>query len=152
MSKFIINGPAKLSGEIKVKGAKNSALKILPAALLSEEKITIKNLPLIEDIDRSFELLKELGAQVARSGHSGEISIKNFRTNEVSSKIANKLRASIMFVGPLLSRIGEVKFPHPGGCVIGAGLRPIDFFIEGFKGWTLPLKSCAPERMQLLFS
>lgn len=133
MSKFIIEGPAKLSGEITVCGAKNAALKIIPAALLSRGKISIDNLPNIEDVSRSLELIEDLGGQVTRGDHSCEIELANLSKNVLEPKFANKLRASIMFVGPLLARLGEVKFPHPGGCVIGAGTRPIDLFLEGFQ-------------------
>jgi UDP-N-acetylglucosamine 1-carboxyvinyltransferase len=140
MPKFIISGPAKLKGEIEVKGAKNAALKILPAAILSNEKISICNLPKIEDIDRSIELLKEIGAVVEQEGDGVEIQIKKIKKTLINPKIANKLRASIMFVGPVLSRSGEVKFPHPGGCVIGAGLRPIDYFIDGFRAMGADIK------------
>ncbi|PIV52061.1 UDP-N-acetylglucosamine 1-carboxyvinyltransferase [Candidatus Falkowbacteria bacterium CG_4_10_14_0_2_um_filter_36_22] len=133
MSKFIINGPAKLSGAIAVKGAKNSALKIIPAALLSRQKITINNLPNIEDVSRALELLEDLGGVIKRRNGACEIEINNLSKNELAPKFANKFRASIMFVGPLLARFGEVKFPHPGGCVIGAGTRPINLFLEGYK-------------------
>lgn len=132
MAKFIIEGRALLSGEIAVKGAKNSALKILPAALLSDEKITIKNLPQIEDVDLAIKLLEVLGAQTSREGDTLEVQIKEIANAGLNS-LANKLRASIVFTGPLLARTGEVNFPHPGGCVIGAGTRPIDLFLEGFK-------------------
>jgi len=133
MSKFIINGPTKLSGEIEVKGAKNAALKIIPASILSSEKITINNLPNIEDVSRALELLENLGAVVKRDGDSCEIETKEVLKNELDPNFVKKIRASVMFVGPLLARIGEVKFPHPGGCVIGAGSRPIDQFLNGFK-------------------
>ncbi len=133
MPKYIIHGPAKLSGEIKVKGAKNSALKIIPAAILSQEKITIKNLPDIEDIKQSLSLIADLGGKVERLG-DGVVSIdtSSIDKKELSPAFANKFRASIMFAAPLLARFGEVRFPHPGGCVIGAGERPIDLFLEGF--------------------
>ncbi len=133
MSKFIINGPAKLSGQIEVKGAKNAALKIIPASLLTKEKITIANLPNIEDIKLSIDLLKDLGATVNKTREILEIETDNIKKVELNPIFANKFRASVMFVGPLLARLGEVKFPHPGGCVIGAGGRPIDLFLEGFK-------------------
>lgn len=133
MPKFIIKGPNKLSGEIRVKGAKNSALKIIPAALLSDETIRISNLPDIKDIDNALELISLLGAKLKRKGSELEIDCKEVSASALSPKLANKFRASIMFVGPLLAKHGEVSFPHPGGCVIGAGGRPIDFFIEGFK-------------------
>ena len=133
MSKLIIEGQAKISGEITVKGAKNMALKIIPACILSDQSSKITNLPLIEDVDKAFNLISELGAEIKRSGSSAEIKIIDLKTSKLSSQIAKKFRASIMFTGPILARFKEVSFPHPGGCVIGAGGRPIDLFIEGFK-------------------
>ena len=133
MSKLIINGPNKLKGEIEVKGAKNAALKIIPASILSAEKITISNLPNIEDITKSLNLLSDLGGLIVRDKNSIEIETKNINKIELNPEYANKFRASIMFAAPLLTRFGEVKFPHPGGCVIGAGGRPIDLFLDGFK-------------------
>ena len=131
--KFIIQGQNKLSGDIEVKGAKNAALKIIPAALLSNQKIKINNLPDIEDIKQSLKLIKSLGGKVKRNNDKCEIQFNEIKTNELESEISNKFRTSVMFVGPILARLGEVKFPHPGGCVIGAGIRPIDLFLDGFK-------------------
>ncbi|MCX6794526.1 MAG: UDP-N-acetylglucosamine 1-carboxyvinyltransferase [Candidatus Falkowbacteria bacterium] len=133
MPKFIITGGNKLNGEIIVSGAKNAALKIIPAAILSPETITINNIPDIEDIGKSFDLLADLGAEITHNGSQATINTKNISKTELSSKLADKFRTSVMFVGPLLARFGEVKFPHPGGCVIGAGSRPIDLFLEGFR-------------------
>jgi UDP-N-acetylglucosamine 1-carboxyvinyltransferase len=135
MSKFLIKGGAKLSGEIAVKGAKNSALKIIPAAILSKQPITIKNIPEIEDVDRSLELLESLGAIVTRTKQKAIIDTSRVKDTTLEPKLADKFRGSIMFVGPILARFGEVKFPHPGGCVIGAGGRPIDLFLEGYKAY-----------------
>jgi UDP-N-acetylglucosamine 1-carboxyvinyltransferase len=140
MSKFIIEGGAKLSGEIEVRGAKNAALKIIPAALLSDKKMSISNLPRIEDVDRALELLESLGGIIRKDKDRCEIEIKEIASSELRPQFANKFRASIMFVGPLLARTGEVKFPHPGGCVIGAGGRPIDLFLDGFKALGAELK------------
>lgn len=133
MSQFIINGPSELSGEISVKGAKNLALKIIPASIILGEELTLTNLPDIEDIDKALTLLEKLGGEVEKNGSTAKINTRELNKNELPPEIANKFRASIMFVGPLLARFGEVKFPHPGGCVIGAGGRPIDLFVEGFK-------------------
>lgn len=133
MSKFIIQGRNKLSGEIEVMGAKNAALKIIPVSILSKEKITIKNLPNIEDINKSLGLLSDLGANIKRNKTSVEIDTAEVQKSVLNPEFANKFRASIMFVGPILARFGEVKFPHPGGCVIGASGRPIDLFLEGFE-------------------
>jgi UDP-N-acetylglucosamine 1-carboxyvinyltransferase len=133
MSKFIITGPAELKGEIEVKGAKNAALKIIPASILSTEKITITNLPQIEDVKQSLALLEDLGANIEYP-KPGTVIIdpSGINKTELNPIFANKFRASVMFVAPLLARFGEVKFPHPGGCVIGAGKRDIDIFLDGF--------------------
>ncbi|PLX27884.1 UDP-N-acetylglucosamine 1-carboxyvinyltransferase [Candidatus Parcubacteria bacterium] len=135
MSKFLIKGPNKLKGEITVKGAKNSALKIIPASILSSDEIKITNLPKIEDVDKAMELLSDLGANIDKKESQAKISTDTIKKTDINPKLANKFRASIMFVGPLLARFKEVSFPHPGGCVIGAGGRPIDLFIEGFKAF-----------------
>jgi len=132
MSKYVIEGGHELKGEISVKGAKNAALKIIPAALLSAEPLKITNLPQIEDVRQALDLIKDLGAKVDIGDSECTIHIPEVATNELKPQFANKLRASIVFVGPLLARTGEVRFPHPGGCVIGAGKRPIDLFLEGF--------------------
>lgn len=135
MPKFIITGGRKLQGEIAVNGAKNAALKIIPSAILSAETMTVKNLPAIEDISKSFDLLRDLGAEIKLTGSTAKINTKNLNKTELSQKLADKFRTSVMFVGPLLARFGEAKFPHPGGCVIGAGSRPIDLFLDGFKAF-----------------
>ena len=133
MPKFIIQGQKPLQGEIAVKGAKNSALKIIPASILSEESIKIKNLPEIEDIGKSLDLLSALGASIKHTGDEVDVNTKDITTSILEPKLADKFRTSMMFVGPLLARFKKVRFPHPGGCVIGAGGRPIDLFLEGFK-------------------
>lgn len=133
MPKFIITGGQKLSGEINVGGAKNNAQIMIPVSLLSSETITIKNVPLIDGVEKSLELLRDLGAEITEGDHQLEINTGKINKNELDKKIANKFRTSVMFVGPILARLGEVKFPHPGGCVIGAAGRPIDLFLEGFE-------------------
>lgn len=134
MPKLIINGPSKLRGEIRVKGAKNAALKFIPASILSKEKMVISNLPDIEDVGKSLELIASLGGSVKMGENECEINTKNIGTIKLDKNIAQKLRASIMFVGPLLARTGEAVFPMPGGCNLASGAqRPIDLFIEGFQ-------------------
>ncbi len=140
MSKFIINGRQPLGGQIKVGGAKNLALKIIPASLLSDQPITIDNLPDIEDIKRSLEIVESLGGLAGRQADQCQIQTKDLATTIIPAELANKLRASIMFVGPILARAGQVSFPHPGGCVIGAGTRPIDLFLEGFRSFGAQIK------------
>lgn len=135
MSKFKINGKAKLNGSISVNGAKNSALKIIPATILLHGTATISNIPDIEDVNKSLSLLKELGGTIDENKDGITINTEKISTNILASKLAKKFRSSIMFTGPLLVKFGSVKFDHPGGCVIGAGGRPIDIFIEGFKSF-----------------
>lgn len=130
--RFVINGGKKLKGEIEVKGAKNAALKIFAASILTSRTVKIKNVPEVEDIVRISELLKDLGVQVLHPKH-GEyhVTATKIKTSIINPEIAKKLRASIVLTASLLARTGKVKFPHPGGCVIGE--RPIDVFLDGYK-------------------
>lgn len=130
--KFVINGGKKLRGEIEVKGAKNAALKIFAASVLTSGTVRITNVPEVEDIIRISELLKGLGVQVTHPKH-GEyvITANKINTSLINPELAKKIRASIVLTAPLLARTGSVKFPHPGGCVIGE--RPIDVFLDGYK-------------------
>ncbi len=131
--KFKIQGGHKLAGEIKVNGAKNSALKILASAVLTDQKITVKNFPFIEDTERMLELLVELGAKIEKNKKEKQIQIDSsgIKSGDLKSELVKKLRASILLVGPLLARFGKVRMIYPGGCVIGK--RPIDIFLDGFE-------------------
>ncbi|MBU3901366.1 UDP-N-acetylglucosamine 1-carboxyvinyltransferase [Patescibacteria group bacterium] len=130
--KFIINGQKPLAGSIKVKGAKNAALKVFPLALMTDEPIRVVNVPDIEDCHRAQEMLAALGHSVKILGDGQmEIQRQNKTCLNLPADLVNKFRSSVMFVGPLLVTCGEVHFPHPGGCVIGA-TRPIDMFLDGF--------------------
>ena len=130
---FEIEGGHKLSGEIEVNGAKNSALKILAASLLSDEKCLITNFPFIEDTRRTIEILESIGVKVDKNEEKKEVEIdpSGLQKNNLKGELVRKLRASILLAGPLLARFGELEIDHPGGCVIGK--RPIDFFLNGFK-------------------
>lgn len=130
--RFVINGGKKLKGEIEVKGAKNAALKIFAASILTSGTVKIKNVPEVEDIVRISELLKDLGIEVIHP-KNGEyhVTAAKIKTSIINPEIAKKLRASIVLTASLLARTGKVKFPHPGGCVIGE--RPIDVFLDGYK-------------------
>ncbi|OGF30923.1 UDP-N-acetylglucosamine 1-carboxyvinyltransferase [Candidatus Falkowbacteria bacterium RIFOXYD2_FULL_35_9] len=131
MSKFIITGGKRLSGEIEVMGAKNAALKILAASILSDKKMIVTNVPNIEEINRLLELMEAIGTEVHREGSTLTLQTKEIATTELDPTLVSKIRASVLLVGPLLIRSGEVRMPHPGGCAIGQ--RPIDLFIEGYK-------------------
>lgn len=132
MNQFIINGGKKLKGSIKVNGAKNDALVIFAASLLTSQPVTVSNVPEIEDTKRMLELMKKLGCQIKRLKY-GKYLIKaqNLNSNLINPEIAEKIRASILLTAPLLARLGKVVFPHPGGCVIGK--RPIDQFLDGYE-------------------
>ncbi len=131
MEKYIIQGGARLAGEIKVAGAKNQAIKVMAAAVLSADPCVIKNVPDIEDVKRLQEILEDLGADVKRSNHQLEIKTAAINKTAPKAELVHKLRASVMLAGPLLARFGEVTMAHPGGCIIGQ--RPIDMFLSGFK-------------------
>lgn len=148
-----------LEGTIAVRGAKNSALKILAASILYEKPLTITNVPLIEDVFRMIELLEYAGARVERVDKRVlRVDASSVHNPELHPEIAKRFRGSIVLVGPLLVRLGRVKFPHPGGCVIGA--RPIDLFLKGWahmgarikeeqSGYDISLK--APHGMEYMF-
>lgn len=142
MPRFIINGGKKLKGNIEIKGAKNAALKILAASLLTDKPVIITNVPEVEDVQRMTELMENLGAKIFHPNH-GEYHIvaKQIRNSNIDSEIAKKLRASIVLAAPILIRTGKASFPHPGGCIIGE--RPIDIFIDGFRsfGGTVSVKN-----------
>ncbi len=132
---FIIEGLAgkkKLKGKIRVGGAKNAVLKVLASSVLFKDRLTISNVPAIEDVTRTLEVLQDLGVSVAKENdHSYVLDPRGLNKYEISREISKKLRASIVLTGPLLARFGKVIFPYPGGCVIGK--RPIDLFLTGFR-------------------
>ena len=139
MEKFIIKGGKKLSGEIKVGGAKNAALKFFAAALLSKELWQLRNVPNIEDIVRMGEILSDLGVEVNKKGENGyDICASNIKSNILDEDKTRKLRASIVLTVPLLLRTGKAEFHHPGGCLLGK--RPIDIFLDGFKAFGANVK------------
>ena len=142
MERFIINGEKELSGEIRVNGAKNAALKILAASLLTDKVWTVSNVPQIEDIFRLIELLKGLGVEI-KNGSKGiyQLEAKKIKADNLDFNIASKLKGSILMAGPLLSRCGEANFYQAGGCVIGQ--RPRDIFLDSFKSLVLKLKKKA---------
>lgn len=131
MHRIIIDGGKKLNGEIKVSGSKNSAVALVPAAILCDEEVTIANVPDISDINALDEILNYLGAKVKRKNDLMMIDSSNITNKLIPEKISKKLRASYYFMGALLSRFKKVEIYFPGGCSIG--LRPINLHIQGFK-------------------
>ena len=124
MQYFEIEGGHQLSGEIVPQGAKNEALQILSAVLLTDGKVTITNLPDILDVNRLIDLLAFLGVKVKKNGpgaytfQSDEVEVAKMQTQEFR-KLSGRLRGSVMIMGPLLARFGEAYMPKPGGDKIG---------------------------------
>lgn len=133
MEKFIINGGKKLSGKVKISGAKNSALKLIAASILADSKTVLRNVPGIEDVSIMLEVLKTLGAKVKVDAGSKvvEINPESIDSYEAPYELVRKMRASILVAGPLLSKFGRVRVAIPGGCNIGS--RQIDLHLKGFK-------------------
>ena len=131
MAEFVIKGGKKLRGEIKVMGAKNSALKILPASMLFSGPLKVEKVPLIEDVFLMIDLLKNIGAEVKLTEERIiKINVAGQIGSDLKKDIAERFRGSIVLAGPVLARTGRVTFPYPGGCVIGK--RPIDVFLDGW--------------------
>lgn len=129
-SRFVVVGRRPLVGTVAVRGAKNAALKTMAASLLFSDQVVIENVPLVEDVFRMSELLRDIGSAVEVREHQFRIIPMITRT-ALSGEIAKRIRASVVLIGPLLARMGRVTFSHPGGCVIGK--RPIDLFLEGWE-------------------
>lgn len=132
MEYYRIHGQKQLSGVIAVSGAKNFALKCFGAAIMMDGPFTMTNVPEIEDVRRMREIMIALGADLTHDAKAHTLRIDTSSiTTDLTSTHAGKIRASILLIGPLLSRLGSVRIPHPGGCVLGR--RPIDIFIDGFR-------------------
>ncbi len=126
-----IFGQGKLNGRVEISGAKNSALVLLAASLLTNERIILENVPRLTDIEKMGNILKNLGVNLIQKHNNLEIDSKNISMKELPYELVNGLRASFFCIGALLSKFGEAKVPLPGGCNIG--LRPIDEHIKGLK-------------------
>ena len=126
-----VKGGCPLSGILKVSGAKNSSLVLMAAALLTKDKILIKNVPQLTDIEVMSEILRNLGAKLTKTKNSIEIDSESIHNADLPHQLVHSLRASFFCIGPLLTRLGEAKIPLPGGCNIGA--RPVDEHINALK-------------------
>lgn len=132
MEKFVINGGKPLKGEVRISGAKNAAVAILPAVLLSDEPCVIENLPNISDVATILKAMQALGAQIKPINKSTvEIDPRHVNSFVVSKKMAEGMRASSYFLGALLGRMNRARVAPPGGC--NFGVRPIDQHIKGFE-------------------
>ena len=131
MKKIRINGGKELTGTIKIGGAKNSAVALVPASLLSDDNVTIDNIPNISDIEALREILEYLGAEVTLQDGRMIINQTNLINKEIPEEKSKKLRASYYFMSALLGKYKHVEMYFPGGCSIGA--RPIDQTLKGFR-------------------
>lgn len=131
MKEFRIEGGHRLSGTVRISGAKNAALALIPAALLSKKKVKIYNVPNISDIENIKEILRHLNVKLNETEEYLEIDAENLVNAEVPDQISKKLRASYYFMAALLGREKKVVMHFPGGCNIGA--RPIDQTLKGFE-------------------
>ena len=126
-----IEGARKLSGAIRISGAKNATVALIPAAILTDEEATICNVPEITDTDALCDILKQLKVKVNRSTESLVINPSDMKNIEIKEEYSKKLRASYYFMGALLGKFKKAVMYFPGGCSIGA--RPIDLHLKGFE-------------------
>ena len=128
---IIVRGNHTLKGDVRVSGAKNSALKLMAASILGQGETILHNVPLISDIELMSEVLARLGATVVREGHTLRINTADVDSCETPYELVSKMRASISVLGPLIGRFGEARVAMPGGCQIGA--RKIDMHLVGLE-------------------
>ena len=131
MDKIVIRGGGRLKGEVMVGGAKNAALPILLASLLTPERCTFHNIPPVVDVRTTLRLLANLGAHVEESGGSISVQAERLARLEAQYELVKTMRASFLALGPLLARFGRARVSTPGGCAIGS--RPVDLHLEGLQ-------------------
>ena len=133
MDKIVITGGARLKGEVRISGAKNAALPIMAATLLTDKECIIDNVPNLHDVSTMARILRALGGRVSFSDKNNRLIIlnKNLTSSDAPYEMVSTMRASICVLGPLLGRLGEATVSVPGGCVIGN--RPIDLHLHGLR-------------------
>ena len=142
MEKLLIKGGTSLKGEISCSGAKNAALPMIAATILSDEDIILKNLPYLQDITTMFELLGSMGADILLNENMDfTIATNNLKEKEARYELVKTMRASILVLGPLVAKYGEAKIALPGGCAIGS--RPVNYHLDALEqlGATITLKN-----------
>jgi UDP-N-acetylglucosamine 1-carboxyvinyltransferase len=131
MERFLIEGRARLYGEVEVSGAKNAALKLAAAALLAPGKTVLHNVPRIKDVQTMLAVLDGLGAETSFSGHTLEIDASDIDSYMAPYELVRQMRASIVVLGPLAARFGKAEVSAPGGCNLG--LRKFNFHLDGLR-------------------
>ena len=131
MDKLLIQGGARLHGEVTVSGAKNAALPILCAALLAEDTLKLSSVPKLKDVGTTISLLEHMGVKVNRQADKVDLDARDIQVLEAPYEMVKTMRASILVLGPLLARFGKARVSLPGGCAIGS--RPVDLHIKGLQ-------------------
>jgi len=131
LDKLKIRGGRRLEGEIRVSGAKNAALPILCAALLTERKLALSNVPRLMDISTMAKLLTQMGVEIERADNEIVLEAKKIKDPTASYELVKTMRASVLVLGPLLARCGRARVSLPGGCAIGS--RPVDQHLKGLQ-------------------
>ena len=132
MEKLLIKGGNSLKGKISCSGAKNAALPMIASTILCDEKVTLRNLPYLQDITTMFELLGSMGAEILLDENMDfTISSANLKDIEARYELVKTMRASILVLGPLIAKYGKAKIALPGGCAIGT--RPVNFHLDALK-------------------
>ncbi|AHH04934.1 UDP-N-acetylglucosamine 1-carboxyvinyltransferase [Borrelia miyamotoi] len=134
MYRYVVEGGFKIGGKITASGNKNAALPCITAALLTDEEVILENIPNIKDVEVILDILKNMGAWVLRDGDVVKIKVLNIVRTEVDSSLTDLIRASILFVGPMLARCGKINIAPPGGDVIGKRRLDTHFYGLGKLG------------------
>lgn len=138
MDKLLINGGKHLTGEVTIAGAKNAALPILCAGLLTADTLHLSNVPRLQDVATMEKLLRQMGLSIEKNGEMIALSGRDINKPEAPYEMVKTMRASILVLGPLLARFGEAKVSLPGGCAIGS--RPVDQHIKGLQAMGAEIK------------
>ena len=132
MDKLLISGGIPLEGEIRISGAKNAALPVLIASLLTDQNLVVSNVPHLQDVTTTLELLGHLGVRIEVDDKLAiDVNAAELTSHRAPYELVRTMRASILVLGPLLTRFGEAEVSLPGGCAIGS--RPVDLHIQGFE-------------------
>jgi UDP-N-acetylglucosamine 1-carboxyvinyltransferase len=142
--KIKIEGGRPLEGEIHVEGAKNSALPIFIASLLTDDEVILKNIPDLKDVRTIIQMLERLGKIIHQDGGTYRIRSSGVLADEAPYELVRKMRASFLVLGPLLARLGRAKVPLPGGCVISP--RPVDLHLKGLRALGAEVKEEEKEK------
>ena len=151
MKKLLVAGPTRLSGTVRIHGAKNSVLPLLAASLLCQGTVRLRAVPRLADVETSIALLRAVGAGVQRCGSELLLCAEAPLCGQIPAPLSGAMRSSVFYLAPLLCRAGVVRLPLPGGCRLGP--RPVDIHLAGlaamgaeveFEGVAVTLRRRAP--------